>query len=93
MSSALLLCLIVGVSDGDTLTARCITSDAAHPHQQVKVRLAEIDAPELGQPFGRRAKQQLSDLCYLRIPLMADSDSIPIADSVPGDGGHVARVS
>ncbi|MGU5153028.1 hypothetical protein, partial [Pseudomonas aeruginosa] len=29
----------------------------------------------------------------LRIPLMADSDSIPIADSVPGDGGHVARVS
>ena len=29
----------------------------------------------------------------LRIPLMADSDSISIADSVPGDGGHVARVS
>ncbi|TFI44737.1 hypothetical protein E4O93_20620 [Diaphorobacter sp. DS2] len=29
----------------------------------------------------------------MRIPLMADSDSIPIADSVPGDGGHVARVS
>ena len=29
----------------------------------------------------------------LRIPLMADSDSIPIADSVPCDGGHVARVS
>ena len=31
--------------------------------------------------------------CTVRIPLMADSDSIPIADSVPGDGGHVARVS
>ena len=29
----------------------------------------------------------------MRIPLMADSDSIPIADSVLGDGGHVARVS
>ena len=29
----------------------------------------------------------------VRIPLMADSDSISIADSVPGDGGHVARVS
>ena len=29
----------------------------------------------------------------VRIPLMADSDSIPIADSVPCDGGHVARVS
>ncbi|UOB04708.1 hypothetical protein [[Acidovorax] ebreus] len=32
-------------------------------------------------------------MLMLRIPLMADSDSIPIADSVPGDGGHVARVS
>jgi hypothetical protein len=29
----------------------------------------------------------------VRIPLMADSDSIPIADSVPCDGGHAARVS
>ncbi len=29
----------------------------------------------------------------VRIPLLADSDSIPIADSVPGDGGHLARVS
>ena len=29
----------------------------------------------------------------VRIPLMADSDSISIADSVPCDGGHVARVS
>jgi hypothetical protein len=30
---------------------------------------------------------------HLRIPLMADSDSIPIADSIPFDGGHRARVS
>jgi len=29
----------------------------------------------------------------MRIPLMADSDSIPIADSVPCDGGHRARGS
>jgi len=35
-----------------------------------------------------RANQQL-----VRIPLMADSDSIPIADSVPCDGGHLAQVS
>ena len=35
----------------------------------------------------------LLGLRLVRIPLMADSDSIPIADSVPGDGGHVARVS
>ena len=40
---------------------------------------------------------QLADLgivmAPVRIPLMADSDSIPIADSVPDDGGHAARVS
>lgn len=42
---AALVCLVVGISDGDTLTARCPTNDAAHPFIQVKVRLAEIDAP------------------------------------------------
>lgn len=59
-----LACLIVGVSDSETLTARCPTTDAAHPYQQVKVRLAEIDAPEKGQPSGRRSKQHMSHLCY-----------------------------
>lgn len=57
----LLLCLIVGVSDGDTLTARCGEPGA---YQQVKIRLAEIDAPEKGQPYGQRSKQHLSDLCF-----------------------------
>ena len=38
---ATLICLIVGISDGDTLTARCPTQDADHPYQQVKVRLAD----------------------------------------------------
>lgn len=52
-----LLCLIVGISDGDTLTARCEA-------QTVKIRLAEIDAPEKAQPFGSRSKQSLSDLCF-----------------------------
>jgi micrococcal nuclease len=56
--SALLLGLVVGVSDGDTLTV--LTPEK----QQVKVRLAEIDAPEKAQPFGQRAKQYLSALCY-----------------------------
>ncbi|KAB0578077.1 hypothetical protein F7Q92_15780 [Ideonella dechloratans] len=40
-----------------------------------------------------RKHSPTSCINWLRIPLMADSDSIPIADSVPGDGGHVARVS
>lgn len=54
-------CLVVAVSDGDTLTAACA------PHgqqQQIVVRLAEIDAPEKGQPFGQRSKQSLSGLCF-----------------------------
>jgi micrococcal nuclease len=55
---ALLLGLVVGVSDGDTLTL--LTPEK----QQVKVRLAEIDAPEKSQPFGQRSKQSLSALCY-----------------------------
>jgi micrococcal nuclease len=52
-----LLCRVVGVSDGDTLTARC-------QNQTVKVRLAHIDAPERKQAFGQRAKQRLSELVF-----------------------------
>lgn len=58
ISIGLAIVLIVGVSDGDTLTA--LTSD----HQQIKVRLANIDAPEKRQPYGQRSKQSLSDLCF-----------------------------
>ena len=43
---------VVSVADGDTIT---VLVDS----QRVKVRLAEIDAPERGQPWGRRAKQAL----------------------------------
>lgn len=46
------------------MTARCPTGDVVHPYKQIRVRLAEIDAPEAGQPFGRRSKEKLSSLCY-----------------------------
>lgn len=61
MSSALLLCLVVAVADGDTLTARCGEPGA---YEQVRVRIAEIDAPERGQPFGQASRQALADLCF-----------------------------
>jgi micrococcal nuclease len=48
---------VVGVADGDTLT---VLTDAA----PMKVRLAEIDAPEKKQDFGERAKQSLTALCF-----------------------------
>lgn len=54
---------MVGISDGDTLKARC--GEPGH-YQQVTIRLAEIDAPEKGQAFGQRSKQTLSDLCFSR---------------------------
>lgn len=59
-----LLCLVVAIADGDTLTARCPTDSAEHPYQQVKVRLSAIDAPERKQPFGQVSRQHLADLCF-----------------------------
>jgi len=47
---------VVRVSDGDTLTLLV-------DRKQVKVRLLEIDAPELHQAFGQRAKQSLGEMC------------------------------
>jgi endonuclease YncB( thermonuclease family) len=32
----------------------------------VKIRIAEIDAPEKGQAFGTRSQQHLADLCFKR---------------------------
>lgn len=59
----MLLCLVVAIADGDTLTALCGEPGA---HEQVKVRLAEIDAPEKAQPFGNRSRQHLAALCFQR---------------------------
>jgi micrococcal nuclease len=46
---------VVSVHDGDTVTILVPTN------QQVKIRLAEIDAPEKGQAFGNKSKLALSD--------------------------------
>lgn len=65
-AAAGLSCKVVGVSDGDTITALC------PGNERVKVRLAEIDAPEKAQPFGARSKQSLSDLCFGRTARIDD---------------------
>jgi endonuclease YncB( thermonuclease family) len=61
MGPVVAFCLVVAIADGDTLTARCGQPGA---YEQVKVRIAAIDAPEKAQPFGQRSKQNLSDLCF-----------------------------
>lgn len=58
-----MLCLVVAITDGDTIKARC--GDPGH-YDQINVRLSEIDAPEKAQPFGQVSKKALSDLCYMQ---------------------------
>lgn len=49
---------VVVVTDGDTI--QLLTPEK----ELVQVRLAEIDAPEKNQPYGQKAKQALSALCF-----------------------------
>ena len=48
--------VVIAVADGDTLTVQV---DQA----RVKVRLVDIDAPELKQTFGDQARRSLTELC------------------------------
>ena len=61
MPISVLLCLVVAISDGDTLTARCGTPGA---YRQLKVRIAAIDAPERKQAFGQKSRQHLAQICF-----------------------------
>lgn len=49
---------VVKIADGDTFTL------LTPRKQEVKVRLAEIDAPERGQPYGKASRQALSELVF-----------------------------
>jgi endonuclease YncB( thermonuclease family) len=49
---------IVAVADGDTVTVLTLGK------QQVRVRLAEIDAPEKNRPFGAKAEQMLGQITF-----------------------------
>jgi endonuclease YncB( thermonuclease family) len=61
-------CLVVGISDGDTLSAVC------GARQRVKIRLSGIDAPELRQSYGRAAKRSRASLCQKKTAEVAVLD-------------------
>ena len=51
---------VVAITDGDTI--KLLTP----AKQQIKVRLADIDTPERGQPYGKKARQVLGDKIHRR---------------------------
>lgn len=57
---------VAGVHDGDTLTICPATGPA------LTVRLVEIDAPELAQPFGAESRAALAALCEGREARIAE---------------------
>jgi endonuclease YncB( thermonuclease family) len=50
---------VLRIVDGDSLIV-------AFQGKQTRVRLKEIDAPELKQPFGKRSRQSLAQICEKR---------------------------
>lgn len=79
---------VIGVSDGDTLT---VLKDG----RQVRVRLANIDAPEKKQPFGTRSKQALALMCFGRNAVLdgAEQDRYGRTVAVVHCGGVNANVA
>lgn len=59
--------LVVAIHDGDTLSLEA-------GGRRIRVRLAQIDAPEQGQPWGRRARQALARLAERRSARLAVVD-------------------
>ncbi len=58
---------VVGVQDGDTVT--CL--DEAN--QEQKIHLAGIDAPELGQDYGKNAREALAGMVFGRTVEVVDA--------------------
>lgn len=58
---------VVAVYDGDTVT--CLDEN----NQQQKIRLAEIDAPEAKQDFGKASREQLASMVFGRNVYVVDS--------------------
>src|ERR1035438_2695269 len=70
---------VVRVLDGDTVSV--LTPEK----EEVRVRLAEIDAPEKNQPFGMNSKKMLSDLIFGKDVSVVKIDTDFHGDVLPKD--------
>lgn len=79
---------VIGVSDGDTITILCNKTE-------VSIRLAEIDCPEKGQPYGKAAKRYASELVFGRTVRVhecgKDRYGRTIGTVIMADGGTLNR--
>lgn len=57
---------VVGIQDGDTITI-------LRNGRQARVRLDGVDCPELGQPFGRNARERVSALAFGQVVVVRES--------------------
>lgn len=58
---------VTAIKDGDTI-------EVLYEGKPVKIRLAHVDTPEFGQPYGRNAKQFTSNFCYRKIVTVIQAD-------------------
>lgn len=80
---------VIGVKDGDTIVV--LDKD----NNQKTLRLAEVDCPEKGQPFGKNAKQFTSSLVFGKqiryYKTNADRYGRTIAKVYFGDGQYLSE--
>ena len=57
---------VIAILDGDTV-------DILVNNRPVRIRLAQIDAPEKKQAFGTRSRQALSEMVFRRVVTVAES--------------------
>ena len=81
--------LCIQVHDGDTISVK-------ENGRTIRIRLACMDAPEMGQTFGAQAKAILADLCYKQIvtvqPLEKDRYGRLVARVYLEDGRDVGAI-
>lgn len=80
---------VTGIKDGDTYKV-------LYNGKEETIRLAHIDCPEKKQPFGNKAKQFASDICFGKIVTVktegkADRNKRIIGEIILQDGTNVNK--